>query len=427
MLTDEQQAQEINDTSIHFHLITKAKPSPASFPFSGSPTQVPFLPGILFPYFPGCINPSYTAISSVIKTYFFSALGDTEEECAGTLRSIKRATASWAVSEAGLELQHLAAGIELAISTESRLFIIREESKYLGFTLLGYGFKVATANSIVKALSAEDLKTEIERMESRSSVIVSLRGRLATLAAMAGFSAEDCEGIPEVDEIAKSIRPIRSWIIKHEKDLFDQDVDSKNEIIGLLRRIYQSNPFWKVNHDTIPKAIVMILDEHPVPDEAPFFVSDQIFSDQTRIHEVMSAFGPTAFSLLTPGGTEYRIPEEGEEDTASLLVEVPAGKNRTRKVKAMASIYVALKPMRSCVYDFGQVIAKRLIQQRSERAGAQKFVKLDGEHRDAVWGALMDCMIGRDKAIASRRERNVANRPEPEYHAGTKRKFRDDF
>jgi hypothetical protein len=417
--------EEEDDPNIHFSLIRNAKPSPSNFPYIGPPTSVPFLPGLLFPYFPGCILPSYTIISSVIKTYFFSSLGETEEDCAGTLRSIKRASSSWAASEAGLCLQHLAQGLQLAIESESRLFVIQEETHYLGFVLLGYGFKVVTCNGIVPALSSESLKTEIRNMESRASVAIKLREKVVEMAMAEDIEQTQIEMIPSVEEITKSVRSIRKWCLKNSEII--DDAENKKQLEDLMKKAYQTEPYWKVNKATISKAMVTILDDHLVENEVPFFISPQVFSDTSKIHEVMSAFGPTAFSFDQAGGTDYPVPREGEEDVASEMVQVPAGKGRFRQAKAMDSIYVALKPMRSCVFDFQQVISKRRIVQRKERAGAQKNIQLGGNDRDEVWDLLVELMQSRDKRASSQRELELQDRPEPTYHPGQKRKFRDDF
>jgi len=418
-------ASEVNNPLVHFQLIRSAKPSPANFPFAGSPTQVPNLPGLLFPYFPGCILPSYTVISSVIKTYFFSCLGDTEEECAGVLRSIKRAAASWAVSDAGLSLQHVAQGIELAIQSESRLFLIQEDNKYLGFALLGSGFKIVTSSGIQSALSAEDLHREVMGMESRSSLVTKLRDFVEEIAIAEQVSDDEIRALPEEEQIAGSVRSLRKWILRNDEVI--EDAGNKQKIQDLMQRAYQTEPYWKVNKSSINKALVLVIDDHDVPDEVPFFVSQQVFSDVTKIHEVMSAFGPTGFSFDQSGGTDYPIPRDGEDDVASELVQVPAGRGKTRSAKAMESIYVALKPMRSCVYDLGQVIAKRRIVQRKERAGAQKNIQIAGSDRDEMWTLLVELLQGRDKRISAARTEELNNRPEPTYHSGQKRKFRDDF
>lgn len=417
--------EEINDPMIHSSLIRMAKPSPSNFPYSGPPNSVPFFPGLLFPYFPGSILPSYSVISSVIKTYFFSCLGESEEDCAATLRAIKRAASSWAVSDAGLSLQHLAEGIRLAIESESRIFIIKEDQNYLGFVLLGYGFKVATSSGVVSALDAESLQTEIRNMESRSSIVTKLREKVLGIAVREGVDQEQLIKIPDIEMISKSVRGLRKWIIKNEEVI--QDAGDKKEIEDMMRKAYQTSPYWKVNKTTIQKACVLILDDHMVEDEVPFFVSPQVFSDTSQIHEVMSAFGPTGFSFDQGGGTDFPIPREGEDDVASEMVQVPAGKGKFRNTKAMDSIYVALKPMRSCVFDFQQVISKRRVVQRKERAGAQKNIQISGNDRNEVWDLLVELLQGRDKRVSSQRQKEVADRPEPTFHTGQKRKFRDDF
>jgi len=425
-IVGEKPDEELND--VHFELIRVAKPSPSNFPYFGLPNTVPHLPGILFPYFPGCIAPSHTVISSVIKTYFLSSLGDDEDECIETLRSVKKASSAWAMSSAGLELQHLIDGIRLAIEAGARLYVIREDEVYLGFALLGFGFSVATGDSRVVALSADRLQAEVLKMESRQSSTRTLLEMVRAHAASCGYSGEDQETIPDVETSLMSLRPLRAWILERPDILDEENGEAKIEIIQAMRKCFQSNAFFRVNVSTVGAAIVQILDNAYIDSNAPFFISDQVFSDTTRVHEIMAAFGSTAFSFIHAGGTDYLIPREGEKDTASEEVTISAGKGRTRKEKAMASLFVAMKPMRACVGDFNIVCAQRKIVMRRERAGAQRNVQISGDDRDRIWSTLKECFQSKDRDAVKKATSSAAvAKDNVEFHGQKKRKFRDDF
>jgi len=284
---------------------------------------------------------------------------------------------------------------------------------------------VVTSSGVVPALSAESLQQEVRNMESRSSAVSKLRSLVVTSAIAEEVSDSEMALLPSEENISKSVRSLRKWILRNDEVI--QDAEVKKQIEDSMRRAYQTEPYWKVNKSTISKAMVHILDEHDLPDEVPFFVSPQVFSDASQVHEVMSAFGPTGFSFDQNGGTDYPIPREGEDDVASEMVQVPAGKGRFRQEKAMSSLFVSLKPMRSCVYDFQQVISKRRVVQRKERAGAMKNIQIAGDDRDEVWVLLVELLQSKDKRASSSRAQEVASRNEPVYHSGQKRKFRDDF
>jgi len=414
---------------VHFDLIRVAKPSTPDIPFQGPPNAVPFLPGLLFPYFSGCLNPSYTAVHSVIKRYFLSSLGQDITECTDRIRLIRRASSSWAMSPGGLELQHLAAGIQLAIETGARLFIIQEDENYLGYALLGYGFKVVAADGLVEAISAERLKEEIGKMESKSKLTAELVDVVMDLAkACEDISDAEVEKIPSVEVCAKSLRPLRTWIQKNY-EILDETDESRKVIIDLMRKCYQSQPFLRVNENTICTALSQIINGHPIEPLSPFFVTDQVFTDWSDVHDVMAQFGSTAFSFIHAGGTDYPIPRKGEKDIADEMVSVPAGKGKVRSAKAMSSIFTALKPMRSCVGDFQKMMKDRKVSMRVERAGAQRNIRFDGEKRDKIWEALCSGFQQWDDRSAVNRSvgDGKGKAKDVEFHKGPKRALPDDF
>jgi hypothetical protein len=117
----------IQDPAIHGSVL-HAKPSgqPSSVNF-GSPGACPALPGLVFPYFKGLIRPDYTTIMKNMVTHFGRLFGSSFEDVKKGLSEIRRGVNNLSSTESGMEIAHVMKGIDLALETQTRLFLVFEK------------------------------------------------------------------------------------------------------------------------------------------------------------------------------------------------------------------------------------------------------------------------------------------------------------
>jgi len=106
-------------------MVASAKPSgqPSSINFGG-PGACPSLPGLVFPYFKGMNRPDIHTIIQVTVTYFARLFGDSAESLRKNLADHKKGLNALAASETGMVLSHIFKGIDLALTTQTRMFLV---------------------------------------------------------------------------------------------------------------------------------------------------------------------------------------------------------------------------------------------------------------------------------------------------------------
>jgi len=117
-----------------------AKPAPLRVDVNyGSPTSVPNFPGYVLPYFRGLIDPSKHTMVSIMKRFFLGCFGDTQDAAMSAWGSWVRGLDKWYKTEAGREISHIFFCVQLALESQSRLYVLMSGSKYLGSCLLAIG------------------------------------------------------------------------------------------------------------------------------------------------------------------------------------------------------------------------------------------------------------------------------------------------
>lgn len=409
--------RNFTSTSKFYEVVTKAKPSLKNFTYHGNFASVPFLPGLFFGYFPDCITPSYSSIATLISDYFFSNLGDDIEECASELRVIRKATAQWCSSSAGLILQHIGACIRIAIQSETRPYLIFEDGEYQGFVLLGYGFSVVdAAGLVVKPHMAKELRDVLRDANTNLAALAEVKQAAENIAVENGNAYVDQPDTLMCD--AATIISARQVVYYlRERDVLFEDVETENmeKLMKAMRRAFFTTGFWKVNPDTILKGVLLLTNNDEIPESLPMGYHSTMFTDTSREFSVFSLFGVHGFSFVQHGGTQWRIPKSGEEDPAD-QTRIIAGKVKgkdARQVKKLDVIYVAMKPVSACIVDWRYMHNERCIVQKSERAAKQKNYTLSGDKRDAIWTELKMAWLEKDKTAVEGAAAIAAAAPVP--------------
>jgi len=380
----------------YYHEFVNAKPSPKNFPFFGPTSQVPFLHGLCFPYFLEMLEPDFRVIPEMINRYFKWSLGSDEVSSEREFGFIKSGNMTSAPTYAGMQLQHLLYGIHLAIETQTRLFVVIERALYLGFVLLGCDFNIWIHGKQLGPRTPEELKHDVERMSTNTSLLVEVVDLVNCLADIDEVTID-----LEASEI-KSARQI--WYRLREKSAGDDD---KAKILVKLQSVTFETPYLRVTPENIIMALDTIYNEGSLPAQTPMFVYTDFFNFSDKELEVLSLFGPSAFSMLQFKGKIWEIRNEGELDPADVEVEI--GKSRV-KTKALPQLYISVKPLVACANDMRHMIRTRSVSQGTEASGASKNIRFAGADRDAIWGTLKKLSTARD---AGRDKRIEENRPMP--------------
>jgi len=417
MEDDNTDAREDSTTTHRFHEIS-AKPSPANFPFYGTSFEVPNLHGLCFPYFHGLNEPDFGVIPDVIATYLKFSIGSDDASFFDQFRELKKGIASWAMTDAGMALEHLFWGFSLAMGAQARLFVVMDDTSYNGFVLLGCDFTIHQTDRIIEVMTPEKLQIAVRGMSTNFALLEELVNFCNGLDPVEGSNAVlEAAGI-------KSARQIYDFVV-HEKRTDDEE-DTKIETLAM--GINFPTPFNRINIDNICSCLFNYFNGGDVPTEAPMAVVKG-FINYNRERVFMSQFGKAGFSLMQFKGKEWAIPTTAERDLASEPVVI--GKAQNKAAKALSQILVSVKPFESCADDLLRLKNTWKIFQSGDLSGASKNIRFTGAQRDRLWDVLKDChnvaAEEREAEIEIDRKKRNADRPQEPKKVLGKRKFDFDF
>jgi len=352
--------------------VTYAKPSgrPSSQNF-GPPGQCPALPGLVFPYFKGLNRPDYVTIKTTFTNLFFRLFGTTFKECKEELVHLKRGANSLSNTEAGMEITHVLKGIELALRTQTRLFLLFENG-YLGFCLLGAHFEVYDGSKWVGPVEYEKLKEELSKLDTHSSAISELCTLISAVKMKEGGVAEILEGdIKEAMDLISAMR-IRDF----------GDNETNEHIDKALRRLIWPQPFLQISPDTLLSFLTSLSDKDWVPKkEQAFYIPNCLAPLEEKLFLLLSLFGPDAPSLWNTRGQK---------------ISVLPGKSRKGKEKDSedvpppSEIIILPKPLLVALKEWKMILKDAVVSfNPKERAKDHRgHVVRSEDMRKKIWSAL---------------------------------------
>jgi hypothetical protein len=263
--------------------------------------QIPNLPGLVFPYFEGMNAPDPLTLKMSL-TLFFRLLGKDFAECKKRMADFRQYTTTLAGSTLGQEIVHIITGVQLALDTQTRLFVV-VEGGYKGFVLLGAEFAVFDGTRWVESVSAADLRVELSAMDTHSAA---LRYVCDWMSALAITGEED---VQEVD--ASSITSAQQLIKQiQRRTVSDEAAEDLENIDAKMKALYFGGGYTDVNVDSLCKFMRDFLNpEIPtIPTEGALFLTKYKMNFEDRFLMHLSRFGPEAPVPMTSNGSEFAVP-----------------------------------------------------------------------------------------------------------------------
>lgn len=373
---------------IHAEQVLKAKPSILDTSVNyGTPSSVPFMHGLYFPYFHDLIDPDASSITRIIRDYFLLSLGRDRSEVIEGMTELRDNVRSWCRSKSGQIIQHILLGIDLCLESQSRLYLLIEKGQYLGFVLLGCRFSIILNGSEHIPLDPADLRKELSSVTSHSNAVTGIINVLSSLDLKDGEEVDMDLG----EKDYTGARMLSEDILKHKSK-----GDSVDQINRLLMDLSFDEPYWRMTKENLVTALETIFqDPDRVEQSWPMYLSPTTLWDTSITSSVLSAFGPSAPSFLSLGGQKYEIPLSSRDDPYSIA--------DSRGKRPLDIITVSVKALATAIQDWNRMRKERMIlQQVGERAGGHRTLRLSGEYRDEIWALLRSCVdsIEEDRADA---------------------------
>jgi len=381
MEVDEEDVQDstgINEASQRVatfkELVPIAKPAPFYPGINfGAVADVPFLPGLVFPYFHGLTTVDFQLIPGIVWTYFLQSFGRDKEAYVRGFKRFEDGQKSWAESTEGLELQHIFFGIKLALETQSRVYFVHTHGRYNGFVMLGEGFSVIAQEKEYGPVSADQVRVELQSISLHDIALKEICELLSN--ATLGNS--------------RKRRAVTTSSISGYRQLYQEanarkiDGEEKETILRLTNDLSFPERFWKVSPATIDTLLDVYVNNDGVhPNEAPMYIGSGLLFETSQAYLALSVFGPTAPSFFTIGGEKKDIPDLSRPDPLSAI-------DPETKRQVLPFIPYTMKSMRTAMQDLYKVYKDRAVFiLPKERAGPSRTTQFTGKSRNEIWTSL---------------------------------------
>jgi len=360
----------------------KAKPSTPPEIIFGTPTQVPTLPGLCFPYFPELLAGDGNFVSGVIRQYFLECLGDTREAISGGYQALKGGLGTFFSTAPGLVLQHIFIGVKLAIEAQARLFLMYGASGYVGFSLHGWYFSVSIDGYKHRPLPYDELVVKIRSIDEHAVAIGNICMKLMKA------KRNDTGKLPGKASVQAKMPLIRDSprVLADYLKEFRLGDDDKEEIEKISNLLSFPQRFWTFSSENILKAVDLLLANSYPPSTEPLFLRGGILTSDSVPLSVFALFGDQAFSFRTAGGKLTKIPKDKASDT---LFKPYKGKN-DRTVNPNPTIILQKKTLNLCVEDWNAFMGDHNYYHKVTRDSAFRAVAIGGPKGKEFWYGLIE-------------------------------------
>jgi len=373
--------------------IPKAKPSTPPELLCGGPSQIPTLPGLVFPYFHELLEPDLNYIADTVREYFLECLSDSREGIRGEWSRFKAAMGAVSRTKIGLVIQHICLGIRLAIMGQCRLFPIFNNSQYVGFSLHGWYFTVNIDARQYSPVAYSELIKVARTMDEHDVAVTAIILRLGKLKldGKKPTKAQLLEGKKAAVTPGGLAEFIRKFSISDESE--------REEIEKHATKLAYSQRFLPFSAENIHKATDLLISGSFPPVESPLYTKSGVITSTDPTLHVFAQFGDQGFSFQTPGGKGIKIPKTIEDDTL-FKPYVKGGKTITPK----PTIVVAKRSLRLCVEDWAKTMSMKTIFSKETRDSNFRCIPFGGDRGKQFWYGLIERIgpvIVEDKEITA--------------------------
>lgn len=377
--------------------VPKAKPTNPQVVNCGPVSTAPSLPGLLFPYFPGLLEDDRQFIPSVVRTYFLQSLGNDREEICSAFQDFKGGCGTWASSESGRILQHVFAGIQMALESQTRLYLLNDK-KYNGFSMHGWYFHVSIYGRVYYPKEAEELTAEIRKSDEHANAILALM-KLLKECKIDKDCPKEYKTLPRrLDDLrgARHLHELIAWRVKDDETI--QAIDK------LVAETSFPQKFRSFTVDNIIQALKWIVGDDTIPEGEPMYLGGGIARRIEKSLEAFSVFGELGPSFIVPGGKGVKIP-------SSVAADVQL-ESKGKNPPPLNVMVLSKKPLIQCMNDWETLCRTGVYLNRVERSTAFKSIRItDKEDIKQLWHFLIEEIgeknVGADADTGATADRKV--------------------
>lgn len=379
MQVDDEGQREEYDIPLFTEVMT-AKPSPVpSSANYGAPMDVPFLPGLAFPYFSGMIAGDINATRAIMVSLFARNLCIGHETTKEGIHRFRKDIVNFLFTDLGCIMQHVLKGMEFALTSQTQLFLVFDKNHYLGFCLLGGCWSFYTGSSWAVPVSATELKSTLTTWTTNDSSLSSIAAILTQRPPLNGR-----EPIVTADMIDTSMKLAK--VIGKSDLSTEAGKEAEKLIIEHSRYLTHSTKFKGFGIETLRWALEQMTTKlaEDLPDDLNVYIPrSELYKLSRKEMLVFSAFGPLAPNIRSASGQEYLVPSKDQPDHFLDMVSEKVAKNPV--------VVVSMGPPNKCLESWDVAVKTKKIRfEANERASGSRCHVFKEKKKEEVWRMYKD-------------------------------------
>lgn len=371
--------------------------------------------GLFFPYVQGMNSQDYTTLPSIFIEHFIRVLGNDAHSILKAVKTFKSDVSSICGTATGIMLTHLFTGIDLALKTQARLYVIMEGYEYLGFSLLGNSFGINLPNRIYYPRSWASIEKKLATIRSHSIALVDLAGLLSgiclTKATEDAIEVNETVHAIDIDSSQKLLQVMLKRTIS-AKQMREEFMPIYKSVRYQERLRHLGTGFFietiKCMADPTSESAQKILQHSGIhiPIEYSALCTPQAL--------LLATHGPEVFSPISPKGSNLNV---GQKKAHKIDVYERSGKGPAKKTQqevfavppeqVLEKIILGRRPLVQCIKDWADFTKTgNLFFDPRERAQGSRGLVLSGGVKTEMQNLLAELSKGRAPEKQKKRARD---------------------
>jgi len=250
-------------------------------------------------------RPDFVTIKENFVNHFFRLFGRSFESCKREIVDIKHGLNSLSNTEVGQEITHVFKGIDLALKTQTRLYLLFDNG-YRGFVLLGGHFAVYDGSCWVTPVTPEEVKAELSKLDTHNAAVAKIAELLSDIA-LAGSKKTVKVSVEDISSATKLMKEmeVREFEAYEHSETFDAELSS----------LIWQKPYTQLSPDTFLSFLKSYYIDKVLPsDESAMYIPTCRAPVGRPLFKHLATFGPDAPSLWNTRGDAISVlPSEGHK------------------------------------------------------------------------------------------------------------------
>lgn len=321
----------------------RAKPNELGAP-SQSKTFTTNANVMWIPFFDFASREDSNGIRNFLQQHCRKLLGRTLKSEQKAIDEMMRAYQQVCLSVYGHTLTHIIQCFQISLNTQTVSIPIIQEGEYFGSVILGTGYSISKEGKLHKPALGETLGTLIRQYGS-NDIILTKAGKIA------GLDLTKC----------KSMRDVHNLVM--ESQISPEEL---GQMKCELARLRFSTSYWKTTPSCIAAVIVAIVDMTDLDRACPMHYS--AVGSKSHVIQTLAVFGPTAPSLLIPGGIKIMVSQ----------------------TKLPKRFHMALKSLPNAASDWSTILHDGYVTMPNQQMHTKnKYPQI--RNGDDLWNTLREC------------------------------------